>query len=197
MPRNKKGFSSEQRRQISRIAKKTTQRMSETKYNSGIFSSLAIQDAGRTPVSEAVTEIQQGDSAVQRIGNRVKVTGFYGKFTITYADTTNIVRVIMYMPRNPTSTLSTIDTNDLIDFDDFNILYDKSFAVSSGGPGTKNITISRKWNRGNKSGINVFYASGSSTDYAKNPIFLYVVSDSAGVPDPTINGNYRLYFKDL
>lgn len=171
----------------------------ETKFHTNSWSSSGIQDVGRTPIDADLNNVAVGTGAANREGHQISLTGLYGKFVVTGADATNIVRVILYIPKDPTSSLSSvggIGISTLIDQDRFTVMYDKYFTTTSNGPNQKVFTIARKWNKGSRKGIQTQFYGGASTDFAKNRLKLYVVGDSGAVSDPSLTGNIRCYFKD-
>lgn len=168
----------------------------ETKFFTTSYDEIAIQDSGRSPLSTELTNITSGDGQSQRTGHQVDVTGFYGKFVIGAGDTTNIVRLVICMPRVAATPLSGLSVIDLLDFDQYTVLYDRYHTVGTGNLQTKMIEIKRKFDFGTRKGISVHYSSGTGTDVTKNAIYLYAVSDSTAVADPIISGNLRLYYKD-
>jgi hypothetical protein len=132
-----------------------------------------------------------------RVGNLIKATGIYGKFVVTAGDTSNIVRVIFYIPKSATDTLSGVSVQSLIDLDLYTILSDKYYAIgTNGGPNQRAFTIRMNFHRGFRTGIPVTFTGAGSTTYAKNPIRMYVVSNSGASPHPTWSGNLRFFYKD-
>lgn len=186
------------KRSIKRMVNQMIAGRQETKHRSVAFAAVGIQDAGRAPSSTHITGVSQGDGATNRTGNQVFLSGLYGKFvvTMTSTDTTNIFRVVLYIPKSAATTMTGINTTDLIDVDQYTILYDRMFPVGAGGPVSRIFTIARKFNKGSRKGITVQYSGPNAADVVKNKMLLYVVSDSTAVPDPTLSGNIRLYFKD-
>jgi len=168
----------------------------ETKQRDLTWDTQAIQDVGRTPLSIVLNDLSQGDTQNTRDGNQVHITGIYGKFVITGADATNIVRVILYIPKVASDTMSTIDVHNLIDQDSYTVLYDKTFTTTYGGTNQRIFTIAKNFHRGSRKGLlTQFYGTGS-TDWSKNPLKMYIVSDSAAISDPSLTGHLRTYFKD-
>lgn len=182
------------------IASAVQQRISsnlETKQRSISWDEVAVDAAGGAPINWALTDIDQGDSQADRTGNQVWVTGYFARLAFAVGDTTNLIRVVVYIPKDSDDSLSSgTDIHTNIDLDKFTVLYDKLVALNANGDAVKVIQFKKKFNRGRRRGVNARYFSGTGTDIAKNAIKLYVVSDSLAAPDPTISGGMRVYYKD-
>lgn len=139
--------------------------------------------------------IIQGNDEDDRNGNVIFVTGFFGRYTFTYGDATNIIRVVLYIPKDKDDTLALIP-HGIIDKNQFTVLEDRTIGVSSAGPGIKTITIKKKFNKGVKRGIKVEYDGTLGTDITSNSIKLAWVSDSAAAAHPQVTHYSTLYFKD-
>lgn len=172
------------------------QKSQETKSVLASWNEVTIDPVTGTLITQNLSACSQGDTQNTRTGNSITVTGLYGKFAVVGADSTNVVRVIVYMPHDPDYVMSGIDIHSFVDQDRMTVLYDKYITVSTNGPGIKPFTIARKFNRGRRSGIHCKFDGTTATDLAKNPLKMYVVSDSVATPDPTLTGNIRCYFKD-
>lgn len=183
-------------RQINYICQRRIEKNQETHFGYNSLSAVGIYDNARSGRSYELTDIDQGDTQYTRTGNSIFVTGFYFRGYLTCADTTNLVRVIMYIPKDPSSVLAPSPQSNL-DMDVCTIIYDKLFTLAYQQDTHQRILIiKKKFNRGRKRGIHVQYEDGTGTNVTKNKIMLYFVSDSAAVSDPTIDGQARLYFKD-
>lgn len=139
-------------------------------------------------------QIQQGDDVSERVGNLIMVTGFYARFICTVADTTNVIRFYMWQRRGDNlSTGINLDVGDAHDQDKVALFFDKFVTLSTTGPAVKVITLKHKF----KKPKYIRYSGGTTSDYVTPPLFLSLVSDSAAASHPTINGNFRLYYKDV
>ncbi len=183
---------------LKKTVKSMIQDNQETMFRSATYSDDSITDAARSPIDTLLNAVAQGDTQNGRAGNQIVLTGFYGKFMLKVYDATNIIRVIMYIPRNQNvlmSTANNIGITTLVDLDQFTILHDKMYPLSTYNP-QKYFVLSKKFNKGARKGITATY-SGSGVDaVVKNSIYLYMVSDSGAVNDPTVSGNFRLFYKD-
>lgn len=183
---------------VKNYVQRTISKNIETKQRDLSWDCISIQDPGRTPIASNLIDLSQGDTQNTRAGNQVFVTGFYGKFVVAGADTTNIVRMVVYIPRDPTDTLAadTIGVTSLIDQDSYTVLYDKYITTSSAGENAKVFTVAKNFHRGSRKGLRVIWNGVGTTDITKNFIKLYVVSDSGAVSDPCLSGHLRTYYKD-
>lgn len=173
------------------------QKTQETKQLVHHFDNVAIQDPGRTPFSIDLIDLGSGAGASERMGNRVTVTGYHAKLTMNAGDGINNVRIIIYIPKNPTATLSTLTYSQAIDLDSYTVLHDKIYPVSNtAGMYSRYFTISKKFNKKGKAGMHVHFSGTGSTDFEKNRLRLYVVGDSGAIPDPYLAGHIRVYYKD-
>lgn len=186
-------------RAVRTFVQRKIQRNIETKFRLATYSGSNIPDSASTPINTLLNAVGQGDTQNARNGNQIFATGFYGKFVLAAGDSTNIVRVVMYIPKDSQYTFysSPPGITSLIDQDKFTVLYDRYISLDTYNP-QKVLTIARKWNRGSRRGIQCQYSGTGSTesDPSKNPIYIYFVSDSSAVAHPTVTGNFRLYFKD-
>lgn len=185
-----------QDRAIARKVNNAIRGYSETKQVDHTWNAVAVSDSGG-PISEEMCSIAQGLTQNTRVGNRLTITGMYGNLQIIGADTTNIVRVVFYIPHDVDTTLSGLNTYGLVDQDQVTVLYDRTFVTGTGGPSGHAFRIKKSFTRGNRKGIAVHYSSSASTSCVKNNLKLYVVSDSGAVSHPTLSGQLRIYFKDL
>lgn len=182
------------RRRISNAVKRYVssklKRSLETKHVSNSSSSTAVPNV---QIDTQITDIPQGTQETRRVGNLVRVTGFYGRFQMVGTDATNIIRIIMYIPKDPTATITGANTYGLLDPDIATVLYDKVHTTTLNGPNTKVFTIAKKF-RG--AGLPVQFNSSTTTDVLKNNIKMLFVSDSGAVSHPTLSYHWILYFKD-
>lgn len=192
--KNKNGVN----RAVQRYVNKQIGKNIETKF--GIVNwDTTVQDEGRTPIDQSLVALAVGDTQSSRTGNQLRLTGLYGQFICRQADTTNIVRMILYIPKNKTVTMSAaggIGVLSAVDLDKFTVLEDKLLHMNNVGGNQKYAKIAKKFNRGSRAGIKVQYDGTTATDVTENDLRLYVVSDSTVINDPAFLGNMRTYFKD-
>lgn len=144
-----------------------------------------------------VVDFAQGIDTNERIGREVRVTSFRMQGVWHFADTTNVIRMILYIPKDPSVGISPASVYSLLDHDSFTILLDKYIAVGSGGPAVKVMNYVRSFTRKGKSkGMKVRYNGTASTSTTLNRMKLYIVSDSGAAVHPTFTGTYNTYFTD-
>lgn len=196
----KSGRSKSFNSRVRAIASSVVKKNSETKHKTFEYNVQSISDSATgNVVDQALNAIAGGSGKSQRTGNAVFLSGLNGKFVIAGADTTNIVRVVLYIAKDVDDTLTAdgVEVYNAIDLDRFTVLSDFFVTTSSNGSDAKSFTIRRKFNRGKKRGISAHWASSSASDYAKNALRLYIVSDSGVVTHPALTGFIKLFYKDL
>lgn len=164
-----------------------------TGVNVGTYASVAF-------VSNTLNPIGVGVNQNDRIGNKVTVTGLYGRLSITGADATNIVRIIGYISKDADDILGSTDAlefNDPLDLDKFIPLFDIIVNTTANGNNQKTVTIRKNFHRGNRKGIVCTWDGGTSGSYVNNRMSLYCVSDSSASSHPKLNGFIQTYFKDF
>lgn len=145
-----------------------------------------------------LSAVAQGDTQITRSGNQIFVTGIHSRLWLALGDSTNIVRVVMYIPRicvDDTLAAGTVSVFTAIDQDKFTILMDKTVFLNADTP-YKMVNLGKKFNKGSRKGIRVQFDGAAITDLSSNPIKLYFVSDSSASTHPSLNGNIKCYFKD-
>lgn len=155
-----------------------------------------IQDSARTPLSNQIALCIQGLTQQTRVGNRMTVTSMKYDWFFTGADATNSIRVLIYVPKDPNNLMTGLGFNQPPDLDQFTIL--KDFFIPTGGTGG-NCKRKQGWirfNRGNRSGMNVEYTGATTASVIRNNLSVYMVSDSLVASDPECNGYTRVFFKD-
>lgn len=150
-----------------------------------------------TGTNYELTTLAQGDDTNQRTGREVRATSFRFDAVMHYADTTNIIRVILYIAKDNDDTLSGTTVYSLIDHDSFHVLHDEYYAVGNSGPMVTKIKLRKSWINGGKSrGMLLKYTSSASEVSVQNTLKMFIVSDSGASVHPTITGRYNLYFTD-
>lgn len=158
-----------------------------------------IQDSARNPLDDHVTALAQGTGQNQRVGNRVNITSLKYDLFFTGADATNSIRVIFYIPKDPSVLMGTpagIPFNKAPDMDNFNILRDMLVSTSSSGQNCVRRQGWLRFNRGNRSGHKERYDGALVSNRVQGHIYVYMVSDSLAVSDPQCNGYIRTFFTD-
>lgn len=183
---------------IRSIVKKAIQRNQETMVRTTVWSGTNITDAVLSNFEYGVYEIDQGDSQRSRHGNQITITKFTFNGFLTLGDAYNVVRAVLFIPRNTSSSLVTdgLEVDDAIDLDKYTVLHDKLYFITA-GRNVVPINITKIFNKGNRRGLKMIYkgATGSS-DIEKNKMSLYLVSDSGAISHPQLSGVARTFFKD-
>lgn len=193
MPYKKKSY--RRKGGLKKFIKKTIAKSQETKTLVTTYAN-GIQDAARNPLTNSVTACAQGLDQDDRIGNRVTVTSLKYDWFFVGADTTNSIRVIFYIPKDPTYVLLGLGYASPVDLDTITVLKDMFICTSATGPDCVRRQGWLRFNRGMRSGIQVEYSGALSTEITRNKIMCYMVSDSTVVSDPQVNGSVRCFYKD-
>lgn len=153
-----------------------------------------------------------GTTSITRVGDLVTVKRLDFKFNLIVADTTNIVRVILFKWNNddaqyaPTvnSIITSTDAStgyaalarynwDNFKGRDFEVLYDKAFQLCANGEQGQVHQVSL-WGKGLGSTPKIQLNTGATTGKGRYGI-LYI-SDSAAVSHPTLAYTCRITFSD-
>lgn len=192
----KRGLNRAEKSQVSKIAKNVVSRKIETKYidstyNSGFDSTGTIQI-----LSNIIT---QGVTDSDRVGDRLEIKNFAMRGYASYGDTVNIMRVILFQWK-PSSTTAPVITDVLQTahrFSHYNhdkkglyrVLYDTTFNLNDTNRRQQLI----KRNLKPKLKTLKFEAAGVN---GMNHIYLLGISDSSVSPNPAVQLDFRLQFKD-
>lgn len=190
-----------QRKSIAKQATQAVMRYMETKR--------VDQEISLSPISTAlgnmrINNVGAGVRDYERVGNTVQCLYAYIKASITYPDTTNKVRVLVVMDKQSNNgalpAMSDIFTFPLIPVDSFinpdfrdryDILADRVYAGGTGGPVAKSIKLYVPMHK-----YRTVYGADEGTDIKTNCAWLFVVSDSAAIPHPVLDGGIRFAYKD-
>lgn len=181
---------------IKNYVKKMINKNIETKLVVATFTDVAITSTLLVPYTYAFNDISQGVGQQQRIGNLVRCTSMKYNLFITGADSTNSVRIIFYIPRDPTTVMAGLAFNQAPDIDQFTVLKDMFITTSNTGNNCIRKVGWLNFKRGKSTGMPVFYSSSTPASVTKNRILMYCVSDSGAPSHPTLNGYTRLFYKD-
>lgn len=154
-------------------------------------------DVSNVGVNHDITAVAQGVGQEDRVGNQLQMTSFRLKGCLYSDYSSDIVRIIIYKPKNPGVLLSTSTTvTDPIDLDYYNVLSDRIIPLSNQGTPTKPYNKVVLFNRGRRNGMKVQYSTALATSCTKNQLIVYMVSGSTAAPHPKFSGYWRFYFKD-
>lgn len=144
-----------------------------------------------------ISSLNGGTGQNARIGNAYKMTSFRLKGAVFGSDTTNLVRIIIYIPKDPDHLMDTgLQTLTPVDLDRFTILSDRLIPTASQGPNCKLYNKVILFNRGKRTGMNVQFHDATAGSIVKNRLMVYMVSDSGAASHPSFKGWWRFYFKD-
>ncbi len=148
-----------------------------------------------------LTTIPQGDTDSTRDGDHIKLTKLWMNVAVTYADASNVVRVIVFRWNQDDSSVAPT-VNDItqslsayspIHRDNerahkFDIIFDKMFGVANVGPGIATV----EWRRPLKSQIAFQATANTGTGH----LYVYIISDSSAATHPGVNLISRVYYTD-
>lgn len=178
----------------------------ETKFKSHSGTAIAVTDSTVSPTDLNLIDISQNDTQQGRQGNQVKVQSYY--YNLTILPNTNSIapalyvprcRIIIYIPKIPTSLLGSgtpLSINSTVDQDKFTVLYDRTF-IPSFQSRIVDLDIKKSFHRNGKVGMTVQWASATSTDFTKNRLMCYMVSDQTVATEyPQVHFRGKCYYKD-
>lgn len=188
-----------------RYVRKLLAKQAETKYFELGVTATGVDYAGTLT---NLTVVPQGTTDSTRIGDKLVIRGLNIKYEVIAADSTQMVRVMLFQWHPNTQLLSPIMSDILVsttlsttnaplannvwDYQNqYTVLYDRVHRLDSLEKASdivrKNINL-----RYAKKTI-VFYAA---TTAASEHIYMLVVSDSSAAPHPTIQYQTRLTYDD-
>lgn len=186
-PKTRKPTSRSVSRQIKAYMKKNVEKKRISYVHDTTISTTAADFA-------LCDSIVGGTGSNNRVGHEIRATGWFSELYFIVADTTNMVRVVIYVPASPTVTLASLSLSvtSIIDPDKFRVLYDRLVPLSSVGANyIKKLRI--KLNLRN---LPIRY-DGSTGAPTRNQILMTYVSDSGAVSHPSIKGRTLLYYNDM
>lgn len=191
-----------------RVVKSAMSKRTETKHRDGaltanpdwvgeVFNMIADPSGG--------TVITQGVGVGQYVGEQIRVSSIRLRYAITYADSTNMFRVIVFQSRGTFAPVTMADVLQSVtnyraplsgldlDYDQrFALLYDSGVIVVSSVDKpqlARDVYISGKYIRATQ----FTDAAGSPED---GGIFIGIISDSGVSAHPAFNGYWRINYKD-
>lgn len=152
-----------------------------------------VQPTAGLVISKEFTAISQGNAANNRIGDRISVMNVQAHLTFekrNATDTSNICRVIIYSPKDPSAEISTVQVQGNPDLSQFVILYDKTFSLFY--EDTKSFDVKLRFPKGR----HVEYDGSGAASGMKGRLWMYVVSDSSTTSAPKLTYRMRTFYKD-
>lgn len=161
----------------------------------------SIQDIGRAPLEYNLTSITEGDGKTQRDGHQVLMTGIKLCGQITFPDSTNHVRMVVYVRKGP-YTLNPMIGKGITPIKYFEpagyeILKDIHLSGGANGPVARTVNLSVSFKKRRDGGLPIRYNGAASTTLTNNQVGVYLVADSAAVSDPVFKGYVIAYYKDF
>ena len=182
---------------LRRMVQKEISKNLETKEDVAQYAAVTIGDvASGLNRNYSLVDIAQGTGQQQRIGNSVMCTGAHIRLGFKPGSLDELMRVIIYSPKDVSQTLTSTSVETLVDLDQFNILYDRVWAMGSTGQGGVSSTINLSFTRGGRKGRKLGWSGSGATTYTQGPLFMYIVSTKNGATYPTFTGSHRLFYKD-
>lgn len=168
--------------------------------NSSI-NTFAINTSGTISTTGSILDLGQiavGAGPNNRYGNRVYLEKLWMCLQCVVADTTNVMRAILFLDKRANGAgLSITDVLDTSNFnaplnyankERFTILMDRSLALSTQGPAS--INIQKMFNVSKV----IDYASSSTAIATQNHPYLLLISDSAAPAHPSYTLGTNMYF---
>lgn len=107
---------------------------------------------------------------------------------------TNLIRMILYIPKDPQGFLPNVGFYSPLDKDQYTILQDRYMTLGSGTSANDNDPSVKVVNLRRRLGMHVRYSGDLSTTVTKNPLYLYFASSS---PDGALlDGYIYAYYTD-
>lgn len=154
--------------------------------------------AGATAIAQSTTDNGY-------IGSKVKVMYLTGHFQVVVGDTTNVITLVVFQdrgsfaPADMTNVFQQVGTSvaplsmpNRAFNERFRILYRKTVALNSVGTSNRILTVKLK---PNKFRYPVCFSNTTGTAESGD-IYFGTISDSAAVTHPSLDGAWRVYYKD-
>jgi len=181
----------------------------ELKYFDNAFNGVAVSS---TATIFDLSLVSQGAAANQRNGQDIEPQHFEAQITVTAADVTNVVRVILFQHK-PNSSLSPPLANQLLDplsgtisgtvdahcaintffQKEYRVLEDMTLVMAANSTSAI-IDVGKTLSR-TRLPKSIGYNSVANT--GEGHICLFLISDSAVLPEPAWTGQMRLRFFDV
>lgn len=184
-----------------KVVKKVLRKQIETKYHD-IFGTLN-QLAGTYSI-QLLNGIAQGAGDFNRVGNECYITTLYCKLSITFPDSTNMVRTLIVWDRQPNGAVPA--TADLLTYTAdpvrsylnpdskarFRVLYDKLHCGGANGPVA--VAVNKKF----KVCKSTLFKGTADTiaSIQTGALYLITMNDSAAVANPNVDYIVRLCYRD-
>lgn len=191
--------------------KRLIRNVQELKYFEG---SSQNADISTSPAILDISAVSQGDTDTTRDGDRLQWVGKIDfRYSLDIADATNIIRVMIFQWKpnsspaagslflnGPTGAVDVWSNYGHDHRQEYTILYDKTYSlVGNGGAATVPTTTSSqivRFVRISLKRIAKMAQFTAGTTAGTNKLYLYLISDSALVGNPTITFSAKVFFRD-
>lgn len=191
---------------IKSIVKRTLNECKETKY---LLTSNVPATVPAAGVFHKLSNIAQGVTDSQRIGDAICINKLHLKYTVWAGDATNLIRVIVFQWKDNDSTAPTLPdiltqaggtpgyeyygsyVHDNLG-NKFNVLYDKLIGMNlaSGAPKSVNKNMNMKYFK-----KEIEFVAGGGNGF--NHIYMLAISDSAASTHPSLQFSSYLTYTDI
>lgn len=194
-----RGLTKHQRSQVKRLV---TRQQEIKAIDTGV-----LQSPTAAGIVSVLNMPAQGDSLSTRDGDEIVVKKLQFRLNMIIADTTNIVRLVVFRwaddntlaaniptPNQVLQTLSATSFYNYTTYRDGQMvpIYDRTWALSSGGDQDKFVKGSIYGKKLGKKKI-IFDAAVIT---GNDQIYYMLISDSVGAPHPSVGGNFRMTYTD-
>lgn len=173
-------------------------RAQETKFSQINLADQQILDYA-APYEASLCFPAVGTGQQGRIGSSVIVTGLWMKLFWRARTSAVKCRIIVYIPKVVTDSMETdgYTTSTIVDLDKYTVLSDRKIGISNSvGPVFMSTPFRKSFTRGGRVGMHVRFV-GNTTNYAKNDIRLFMVSDEGtSGSGPLCDITTQCFFKD-
>uniref|UniRef100_UPI0040476B1C hypothetical protein n=1 Tax=Yoonia sp. TaxID=2212373 RepID=UPI0040476B1C len=189
-------LSRKERKQVVKITKQVFNRQVETHHLDTSLITSYDTTGGMALITDAIT---QGVSDTQRVGDKLQLMRIAIRGLMAVGDATNIIRLIVFQWKStsftPPTLLDVLQTASVTSHRSFDIK--SNIAVISDNTYYLNDAERRVLliNKSYKPKIKTIKFEGAGIN-ATNHIYVLGLSDSGGVPNPVVNLNFRITFKD-
>lgn len=192
-------------RKLNKRQKTQVKRLIGSRTESKIIDTAILNVADAAGVFQRLNTPAQGDAYNERAGDAIKLEKVSWRLSMTYADATNVLRMIVFRWGLDASVTSPT-TSDVLQAlnalaypkyqteveDRVRILSDRTYALSQNG--RPNMIVSGSL-YGKKLGRKTLGFNQGTTN-GVGQVFVLWISDSVAVSHPTIGGYFRMQYED-
>lgn len=149
--------------------------MRETKYKNESITHLAA-----TTSTTTISNVSEGNGVSTRDGRKILMMSAEVRMRVGGTN----CRVVIYVPKDPSTTLALTNDWDPIDNDEYWVLHDRLYTGDGDGVFAVNFRLHQKL------GIEYAVTTGAAI---KNPVKMYLHSSTTS----TILGHTKLWYKDI